>query len=724
MANVFNLEAREVAGQIAKVTGEKSRAIARSLPLEAIGCYGAIALSVVMWGAAINKKLPPQLSLAATAVGAGIVAVSASRLDDLQDTQDEKKEDKELFRALRQEQLTSVQVTRHYAESAQERLRLADALPEHMRETDLLPPSQQPQTGSGDPFTDFEAFEASAMKQRKDAGLLSAGEPVDAIAAPDDASQQQPGYAYGTRTNPQTKQPETTVDLAGHDTYAGLPIVDLAALMAQDSRGCLGIGSTGCGKTELQKQAIAAQYRQDETTDFTIFAHKSANTAAGETLDYAGLENSKDCYIFTASQSGHVLAQAASAFETRIKVLDGLIENGSAVPSVVAIDQANQGVVAAEKAHRESKREYEELKQGLSEGESQPDLPSYKYLAEDYQNFIQTGLVDGREKRVKLWSFGHANTNKGTGVDHQIKQNVFFVGLGRAGNYQAVENPLDDSRFIKSKSERDALRSQLDSYLNQHRLNGSPVNVVCAISNCGHEGWRLIVLPQYKPANPIVLGVTNPPVDDFAQPEEEAIAPPPAIAESQKDYDQMRAKLDSSFDRGISYSSDQVATATAFVRWVKINAHDYVDSRGFVDPYAVWGAFEGVRSPEEMEMILSIVEQQGGGEFITDNLTGNQKFKLKRRQPNETSAPVATTPNGITREILQDFLTYLATKQPGTLHEPKSFLDGDRTLKRKHRLTVAQVRSLLQFLEQRHDVIKFVGNGDSQFQFLGFDDAI
>ena len=705
MVNVLDLDFSEkrVQQATAQLIGTAARSLYDASPKRALVGYGGLLLGLGLWLSPLSQKLNPRVTLPFTIAAAAAIAISQSKLEDLQDDIDEADDDKALRRALKQSSVEAVETTRHYAQTAQSRLAHSQTLPAHLIEPDLLPAEGQPALPMGKPsIAEFEAF---------------LGESPAAPANPSSEVEASPAiahdYKFGTRKNAQTGLTETTVDLAGLTEYAGLPIVDLAFDMAVDSRGCMGIGSTGCGKSELLKQAIAAQYKLDENSDFTIFAHKSANTSRGESLDYAGLERSKDCFVFTASQTGDRLSSAAFAFESQLNALNNLIESGSAVPSVVVIDQSNQGLMACDKAAREAKREFD----NDEEAKGQPD---FKYLKEDYQSFINTVLVDGREKLVKAWTFGHANTNKSTGVEHQVKQNIFFVGLGRAGNYAAAWNPLKSDLFIADKFKREELSNQLSQYLQKHESYGAPANVVIAVTNCGNQGWRVIVLPQYAPVQPIGLSVVNPALDES----DENFTPEAVTVTEDQSIEAARKQL----EKSAGYTEQQVSTARAFVKWFQINHRTQLDSRGYLDPQSTWADFPDTRSPSELEICLQILADQGAGKFSTDPTTGNLKWKPSDRLiPKAEQRPRAIVKNApavtqtttlISKEALAAIFEHLENKQVGAIYTPKGFLDSSSKLRPLHGITSEQLQTVLDYLEKK-GVVQTIGQRKQQFQYLG-----
>ena len=535
-------------------------------------------------------------------------------------------------------------------------------------------------------------------------------------------------YRVFFRKNAQTGQRERCIDLKGHTHYAGLPIVNVAEEMARESRGCIGIGPTGTGKSELLKQAISAQQRVDETSDFSVFAHKSANTARGETLDYCGLENSQDLYLLTASMSGEVLSDAAANLYSRLKVLDGLMEAGSKVPSVVVIDQVNQGLVAAEKAERQGARSEED------------DIP-FPYLTETYKESLCTLLVDGREKGIKAWVFGHANTNEALGMAHQIKENVFYLGLGRDGIYSAITNVLKDDRFIAIAPIRKALAEKLETYLQAHKQHGNPVNIVLAITNCGSEGWRLVVLPQLPPPEPITLGVTNPPATGkrprASKQEQTKSLPPAPDTPAIQTIDAMKAALEQSINASPEkvYPPELTAKATSFIRWIKQNRHNYIDSQGLLDPQVVAFAFDGASGVEEMELILQLITDLGYGAFEEHPHTSFLCWRLQGEKPTysqltpqaaeNTPAPLQELeplPGDISEAQFNLVLHYLAQKQIGVRLTPNGFLTSCHRLVKKEsseKMTTADMRVVLCYLHQK-GIVEFPSQGCQSFQFIGF----
>ena len=377
----------------------------RAAPKRAIILYGGTLIALLLWLVPIRYKVRPTLTLSLTLTAAGILAATQSELERWQKQIEAAEADTDYQTALHRQATEAVLTTQQYANVTAARLNASQVLPEYLIEPDL----QDPKLTQAAEFEEFKRMIGASNSED------SPGQPTALLKGDTDGDGvvdvQQGKYRFYTRRNSQTGQKERCVDLTGHTYYAGLPIVDLASEMARESRGCLGVGPTGTGKSQLLKQAIAAQHRCDNTTDFTVFAHKSANTARGESLDYCGLEESDDLYLLTASMSGGVLEDAAYRLYCRLRALQGIMERGSKVPSVVVIDQINQGLVAANKAERYALRD--------DDGEI-----LFPYLEQTYKDDLATLLVDGREKCVKAWVFGHANTNEALGLSRSEERRV------------------------------------------------------------------------------------------------------------------------------------------------------------------------------------------------------------------------------------------------------------------------------------------------------------
>ncbi|MEL6159877.1 MAG: hypothetical protein AAFR18_11710 [Cyanobacteria bacterium J06627_32] len=82
--------------------GRAGYAIARVFPTRAAACYSGLVTGLALAFLPIAKEAPARLTLMTTLAGAGLVAVSAHELDELQDDIDEAKQQKERDRQLRQ----------------------------------------------------------------------------------------------------------------------------------------------------------------------------------------------------------------------------------------------------------------------------------------------------------------------------------------------------------------------------------------------------------------------------------------------------------------------------------------------------------------------------------------------------------------------------------------------------------------------------------------------
>ena len=81
--------------------GQMGSAIARVFPTRAAACYSGLVIGFALAFVPIAKDAPAKFTLTLTLAGAGLVAVSAHELDELQDDIDEAKEQKERERQLR-----------------------------------------------------------------------------------------------------------------------------------------------------------------------------------------------------------------------------------------------------------------------------------------------------------------------------------------------------------------------------------------------------------------------------------------------------------------------------------------------------------------------------------------------------------------------------------------------------------------------------------------------
>ena len=83
------------------LVGKTGSAIARIFPTRAAACYSGLVTGLALAFVPIAKEAPVRFTLAMTITGAGLVAVSAHELDELQDDIDEEKTQKERDRQLR-----------------------------------------------------------------------------------------------------------------------------------------------------------------------------------------------------------------------------------------------------------------------------------------------------------------------------------------------------------------------------------------------------------------------------------------------------------------------------------------------------------------------------------------------------------------------------------------------------------------------------------------------
>lgn len=725
---------------LVRQTGLMLRTVYTAAPKRAMVLYGAILLGLLLWFVPVRYKFRPWLSLTLTTLAATLVAGAQTSLERWQDEIEAQEEEAAYQKALHRTAVEAVHTTQQYAKVQAARLEATEGLPHYLLEADLVDPVIAEQAE----FREFKRMmggEDTNTSIEEDSNAPWAGDKNGDGLAPQPKGTLKFSQVY----NKKKRKKELHVDLTGHSHYAGVPIVNLAQEMATESRGCIGVGPTGTGKSTLLRHAIAAQYAIDETTDFTVIEHKASNRAQGKTHDFCGLEQSTDFYEFSASMNGPDLARAARQFYRRLYALQGVMSRGSLVPSVVIIDQINQGLKAAAKAGSYASRQEEDQGYPVE-------------LEEIYKDDVASFLVDGRELGLKVFCFGHSNTNSALGLEHQIKENVFYIGLGRDGNYSAVLNPLKGDRFIALKEERTQLSNQFQEYLEAHASYGLPVNVVLAITNCGGQNWRLVVLPQLPEPEPIPLSVTNPPRSAHYQPPATTKPPqtkpassasaaasseiePPAHLPPDLDAEAMRQALEQRLNPEVQftqYTSEHKQTALRFVKWVKQNRHDYIDAQGLLDPEQVAAAFDGVTTTEQMELILQLITDLGYGHFEQHPYTGGTAWRLQGELPvgyqvlpqaehlANSPAPQVTDieplPAQITEEKFNAILGYLAQKQIGIRLKPNEFLTGCHDLIRKDsptKCSTKDVRFVLFYLHQK-GIVDFPNLEAQQFQLIGF----
>ena len=704
MVNLFDVDFSEPANRkaVAEALGQITGELYRTAPKRAVICYLRLLLSVPLWIYPIGRS-HPLVSVSAAIASVAAAVKTSSDLEKLQSDIDDKEQRKQHTKVLQQVAVEQLSTTEQFAAVTQGRLQLSEGLPAHLVEPDLMPPDRK-----ASDFEQFKAFigdKAPASLMKSEAKTNTTPDEKTSKTAVKHSSSSQAQYRLYTRQNGRTNLEEQAVDLTGQDSYAGLPIVDVARLMAIDERGVLGVGSTGCGKSVLLANAIKIQQVIDSTTDFTVFAHKSANDARGQRLNFAGMEDSSDCIIFTATQSGETLRDAAERFEARLSALTALLEKGSLCTSVVVIDQSNQGLVACDRAYKQAKEQRAIENAGLKRNERDTSPIDFAGLQDDYSNFINSGLVDGREKAVKVWNLGHANTNSSMGVEHQIKRNVAYIGLGRVGNYQAVWNPLKDDRFIEDAEVREALSAQLNSFLVQHKANGSPANVVIAITNLGLEGWRLVVLPQYDDSPQITFNVVNPP-------QEIDLATNISNANDHQESSNREAVLKSLERSATGYTAEQLSKTRQLVTWLKSAGADYMEN-GVLHPN-VYREISFIESSGEMQVCLDILCNQNAGQFVDSQMRWRPLGPLATAIAN---AP-ATPKSEISKEGMREVLKCLGRLQPGTIISPKSVLDNSRLLRPKYGMTVPLLNKVLVYLESRQ-VVRYPTSDRKVFEYRG-----
>ena len=143
--------------------GQAGIAIARVFPTRAAACYSGLVTGLALAFVPIAKDAPTRFTLTMTLTGAGLVAVSAHELDELQDDIDEAKEQKERDRQLRlfadteaKNKVAETNLLRHGYE-------LDKSLPEELRQA-MAPASPEP---TNRPMDDRAAFDAAVSAAQK-----------------------------------------------------------------------------------------------------------------------------------------------------------------------------------------------------------------------------------------------------------------------------------------------------------------------------------------------------------------------------------------------------------------------------------------------------------------------------------------------------------------------------------------------------------------------------
>ncbi|WP_163698529.1 hypothetical protein [Adonisia turfae] len=619
----------------------------------------------------LNYRWPPALGLMMSATGLTLIGMAHAGLDEFQRELDEAEEERQFTRSLQKQAFQDSETSRVYTAVSEVKLQNNAPLPDHMKEPGLVPAKTSQE--------ELEQFKA-LMGITQDSPEATTTETTKDLK-------------FSTRKNATTKASERCVDLTGKRRYCGLKIENPIPRFLADDRGLLGLGTTGVGKSAFLEAIVSHAYQVDESTDFVAIAHKSGNSARGETLSMAGLEDTHDMYVVTRTMQGQTLVDAATRLRLRTHAIENLLETGSLVPSFVLIDESNEGTKAISKAART----YAELETGGPPKKS--NIPDWQ---EEYSDFIETLIVDGRSKGVRGVVFGHLSTNK-SGVDKEVRNQNYVIALGRNGIYGAIESLLSDARYIALKDTRADLKQEFTAYLEQHNANKAPVNVVLALTNIGGQ-WRLIVLPQRWDIQPIKPSVVNPALDSpygFEAPAESVPETPtehlPIDATQQK-------------DPLACYSPRQRRLANEFLVWYESKRSILDDGTGLLDLRIPVQCWDPVKSLSELEMVLEVLHIQGYGDFFYDSVDKallwkfyprNSRGKLVARPPeepgpaNQAEPSKLDIPEGISLDAFRYCVKKLFELQVGSIHTVSSFFRFASSLRKNHDLNIEQVHRML-----------------------------
>ena len=188
--------------------------IIRLFPARATACYGGLLAGFALAFAPIAKGVPTKLTLTTTLIGAGLIAVAAHELDELQDELDEQRERRVQERELRlfaeteaKSKQTETQLLRHgYA--------LEKTLPVELRQTNAQPAAQPAaQSAAPDTAVSLDSSRA-AFDAAVDAAQGSAPAPTKTAAAPTDKAPAAKVYSF-TQTMEQIAQKMISLTLIG-----------------------------------------------------------------------------------------------------------------------------------------------------------------------------------------------------------------------------------------------------------------------------------------------------------------------------------------------------------------------------------------------------------------------------------------------------------------------------------------------------------------------------
>ena len=153
--------------------GQAGSAIARVFPTRAATCYGGLVTGFALTFVPIAKEAPVKWTLTTTLIGAGLVAVSAHELDELQDDIDEARTQRDRDRQLRlfadteaKNKVAETNLLRHGYE-------LDKSLPPELQQA--ISPADTLET-KPEPPVNRAAFDAAISAVQTESGEESAGD--------------------------------------------------------------------------------------------------------------------------------------------------------------------------------------------------------------------------------------------------------------------------------------------------------------------------------------------------------------------------------------------------------------------------------------------------------------------------------------------------------------------------------------------------------------------
>ncbi|MEL7330742.1 MAG: hypothetical protein AAFN12_00770 [Cyanobacteria bacterium J06560_2] len=368
--------------------GRAATAIRYVFPARATACYSGLVIGFALTFIPIAKNLPARFTLMMTLAGAGLVAVSAHELDELQDDIDEAKQQKERDRQLRL-----------YADTEAKNKVAETNLLRHGYELDKsLPPELQQVISPANPETTSAPAEATDSRAAFDAAVTAT------------QTKQQPHKTEDPQSE-QSAHPTTSpaLPITNAATRPAAPFTDTMQQIAQRLVSVTVVGVPGAGKGMFVSNLLRLVRQYHPQLHIFVMEGKGDEKEAGY---WQGVANDIRSIQGLDERPVNIVAW-----------INGCLEDFKAItgPKLLIFDEVTYLYKVWEKTEKESFEYYIQYKIGLSS------------MGDSLQSFI--------------WEIGQVSNAKDLGVSAGIRS--LFKPIAIVSNHdRRAANALLGTKFV------------------------------------------------------------------------------------------------------------------------------------------------------------------------------------------------------------------------------------------------------------------------------------